>query len=249
MHGIIWMKRHTKMDEAADPTGEGGAGDGGTPPSATSTGGDQKPDNPAPDAADGDGKPYLGEPKPGDKGDKQPKDGANAPKPGEPPKSATDEDYLKAFAKDEKLLGDDKSVTLDAELAKGVLPTARELGVSPETFNRLANALAKAQVDRAREAMKARVDYFEKMKQESMRTYTPKDFERINSAIDRWFKPGGTMNAVIRNSELGADPEFLALMNHLGKAVAEDGAAGAGAGGGSGGYDPNSINGLAKAWK
>ena len=222
MHGIIWMKRHTKMDEAADPTGEGGAGDGGTPPSDTST--------------DGDGKPYLGEPKPGDRGCDQ-------------PKSATDEDYLKAFAKDEKLLGDDKSVTLDAELAKGVLPTARELGVSPETFNRLANALAKAQVDRAREAMKARVDYFEKMKQESMRIYTPKDFERINSAIDRWFKPGGTMNAVIRNSELGADPEFLALMNHLGKAVAEDGAAGAGAGGGSGGYDPNSIDGLAKAWK
>lgn len=243
MHGMLIMKRCVKMDEAADPTGEGGAGDGGTPPSATSTGGDQKPANPAPAAAGGDGKPYLGEPKSGDK------DGAKDPKPGEQPKPATDEDYLKAFAKDEKLLGDDKSVTLDAELAKGVLPTARELGVSPETFNRLANALAKAQVDRAREAMKARVDYFEKMKQESMRTYTPKDFERINSAIDRWFKPGGTMNAVIRNSELGADPEFLALMHHLGKAVAEDGAAGAGEGGGSGGYDPNSIDGLAKAWK
>ena len=124
----------------------------------------------------------------------------------------------------------------------------QKYGVSPEAANALANALAKAQVDDAKARMKSRLDYFEKMKQESMRTYQPGDFETINAGIDRWFKPGGILNSVIRNSELGADPEFLALMHHLGKAAKEDGAPGVTAGSGDGGGDPNGINGLSKIW-
>ena len=165
------------------------------------------------------------------------------------PSQATDDDYLKAFVKDEVLLGDDKDVQLDAELAKGVLPTARELGVSPQAFSKLANALAKAQVERAREDMRARVDYFNRMKEESVRRYSQRDFAKINAAIDHHFKPGGIMNSVIRNSELGADPEFLALMRRLGDEVAEDTSSGSAAGGGGAPYDPNSIADLAKMWK
>ena len=146
------------------------------------------------------------------------------------------------------MLGDDKRITLDADLYKACVPVMQKYGVSPEAANALANALAKAQIDDAKARMQARIDYFEKMKQESLRTYTPADFETINAGIDRWFKPGGIMNAVIRNSELGADPEFLALMHHLGKSAKEDGAAGAAGGGGGAGIDPDTAQGLSDLW-
>lgn len=237
---------------------DGGAADGGKvamncdPPKDGGAGG--KPaGTPADGAADGDGaKPYLGEPKPaggadggkGGKPDGEGKDGEGGK--GAP---ATDEDYMKALAKDETLLGDDKRLTLDADLYRAVLPVMKKHGVTPAAANELANALARAQIDDARARMQERLDYFEKMKQESLRTYTPRDFEIINAGIDRWFKPGGVMNHVIRNSELGADPEFLALMRHLGEAAAEDGAAGAAEGAGAGGgTDGNSIQGMAAMW-
>lgn len=150
--------------------------------------------------------------------------------------------------KDEALLGDDKRITLDADLYKACVPVMQKYGVTPEAANALANALAKAQVDDAKARMQARIDYFEKMKQESLRTYTPADFEAINAGIDRWFRPGGVMNSVIRNSELGADPEFLALMHHLGKAAKEDGGAGAAGGSGGASVDPNTTQGLSDLW-
>ena len=216
MNGRFW----NRMEEAADPTGENGGGDGGAAKPYLGGGSGE---------GSGEGKKLGG----GDGGAAQ----------------ATDDDYIRAFVKDEVLLGDDKDVQLDAELAKGVLPTARELGVSPQAFSKLANALAKAQVERAREDMKARVDYFNRMKEESVRRYSQRDFAKINAAIDHHFKPGGIMNSVIRNSELGADPEFLALMRRLGDEVAEDTSSGSAAGGGGAPYDPNSIADLAKMWK
>ena len=157
-------------------------------------------------------------------------------------------EYLSALVKDEALLGDDKSVQLDGELFKSVVPILQKHGIAPAAANEMANALAKAQIEQAKTAMQARMDYFEKMKQESLRTYTQRGFEKINAGIDKWFKPGGTMNQVIRNSELGADPEFLALMHHLGEMAAEDDGAGADAGGGADAGDPNSISGLASIW-
>ena len=193
-------------------------GTDGAPPAPTET--------PAPETADP--KPFLGEPP--------------------PPAPPSEEDYAKALVKDEALLGDDKRITLDADLYKACVPVMQKYGVTPEAANALANALAKAQVDDAKARMQARVDYFEKMKQESLRTYTPADFEAINAGIDRWFKPGGVMNAVIRNSELGADPEFLALMHHLGKAAKEDDGAGAAGGSGGEGVDPNTTQGLSDLW-
>ena len=177
-------------------------------------------------------KPFLGDPKPGD--------GGSTP--------TAAEDYEKALVKDEALLGNDGRIQLDAELYKACIPVMQKYGVPPEAANALANALAKAQLDDAKARMADRLDYFNRMKQESLRTYTPADFETINAGIDHWFKPGGVMNAVIRNSELGADSEFLALMHHLGKAAREDGAAGAANGGGTATGDPNGIDGLSKMW-
>ena len=222
-------------------------GTDGTPPASTdpapteptpteTTPTEPTPTEPTPaqtEPAPSEPKPFLGEQKP------------TEPPPPAPP---SEEDYAKALVKDEALLGDDKRITLDADLYKACVPVMQKYGVTPEAANALANALAKAQVDDAKARMQARIDYFEKMKQESLRTYTPADFEQINAGIDRWFKPGGVMNNVIRNSELGADPEFLALMHHLGKAAKEDGGQGAAGGGGGPSVDPNSEQGLSDLW-
>jgi hypothetical protein len=224
---------------SGDNGGEGGQG-GGTPPAEEKPAGTEGGAPPAND--EGAEKPFLGE-----EGAKNGKEGTEEGKQ-ETPKPVEEAEYVAALVKDEALLGDDKSVQLDSALFKAVVPTLQKYGVSPEAANALANNLAKAQIEQAREASKARIEYFERMKQESMRTYTQKDFEQINKGIDKWFKPDGVMNRVIRNSELGADPEFLALMHHLGEAVKVDGIAGAGAGGGGSAGDANGIEGLSKIW-
>lgn len=240
------LKPRFLMEEANDPTADNGKGAGDNEPTST----EPTKDETATDTADD--KPFLGDPK--QKADESAKDEPSTDtadnqkadeQKTEPP---SDEDYMKAFVKDEKLLGNEKEIKLDSELAKAVLPTAKECGLSPENYAKLANALAAAQVQQAKDAMKNRVEYFQKMKQESLRTYTPRDFEAINAGIDKYFKPGGTMNYVIRNSELGADPEFLALMKTLGEHCREDNATGTTTAGSSKSYDPNDISGLAKQW-
>ena len=244
-------------DGGGDPSkdGAGGGGGGGGKDGA----GAPNPDDGGAGGKDGAGasnpddggagaaKPFLGDPpKDGDgegegNGEGQ-GGGAGDPKPVE------ESEYMAALVKDEALLGDDKDVQLDGELFKSVVPILQKHGIAPAAANEMANALAKAQIEQAKAAMQSRLDYFEKMKQESLRTYTQRGFEKINAGIDKWFKPGGTMNQVIRNSELGADPEFLALMHHLGEAAMEDNGAGADAGGGSDAGDPNSIAGLSSMW-
>lgn len=214
-----------------DPAGQGnGDGAAGQKPA---TGGDEP-------------KPYLGDGAKDGQGEKPAGqgngEGAADPKP------ATDDDYMKALAKDEKVLGGDGDVQFDEAMARAVLPTVRELGLSPEAFNRLANAVAKAQVEQVRERTRERAAHFEKMNAEAQRKYSPRDFEQINAGIDRCFRTGGTMNFVVRNSELGSDPEFLALMHRLGGAAREDNGAGAAAGGGEPGGDPNGADGMAKMW-
>lgn len=241
MHRLMMR---TLMDEASGGESLGGGGapqeggsQGAAPDGATdgAAGGAVGGDAPAP-APDGADKPFLG-------------DGAKNADADAKPTPASEEDYTKAMVKDEAIFGDNKALQFDSVLVKAMIPKAQELGVSPENMGKLANALAKAQIDEAREKLKDRIDYFNKMKNESLQKYSPKDFEQINSGIDHWFKPGGVMNNVIRNSELGADPEFLALMHHLGAAAKMDGLAGAASSGGGGGStNPNGIDGLAKMW-
>lgn len=228
--------------------GQGGGGtaggtDGGTDGGQGGTDGGQG----GTDGGQGGDKPFLGgkkdEPKKQDGTTQEPKkqDGSQQP----PDEKA----YLDAIVKDEAVFGKDDNLAFDQGLIKAVIPVCQKHGISTEAANALANAFAKAQLDGARAAYKERCDRFAKMNGEARAKYTDGDFEQINRGIDKWFKPGGVMNNVIRNSELGADPEFLALMHELGAAEREDDGKGAAAGGGDGGTgDANGINGLSKLW-
>lgn len=186
-------------------------------------------------------KPFLGDP---------PKDGdgkthgtQGAPQP--PDEQA----YLDAVKKDEGVFGKDDALQFDPRLVKSVIPVCQKHGISTEAANALANAFAKAQLDGAREALKERAARFQKMNGEARAKYSDQDFEQINRGIDKWFRPGGVMNAVVRNSELGSDPEFLALMHHLGAAEREDAGKGAAAGGNGSAGQEAGFSGIAAAWK
>lgn len=217
---------------------------------AQSTAPADNPAGPGPEDApqDGGDRPFLGgsvEPegeagKDGEAG--KPEGGGEAEAPGE-------QAYLDAVKKDEGVLGDDPNLVFDDRLVKAVIPACREHGVSPKAANAIANAFAKAQLDAAREAYRARCEWFQKLNGEARAKYTDGDFAQINKGIDRCFRPGGVMNNVVRNSELGADPEFLALMHRIGAEAREDDGKGAAAGGGAGAYDPNAAErGLSDIW-
>jgi hypothetical protein len=254
------------MDEAASPTGEGSGG--GTTPAPTAeptpapeTPADNGGDEPADKAADPDNadvKPFLGktdeaeqkpEPTNLEDGEKQGEDAKAKDGEADKPKPPEEKDYLDAIKKDDKILGDVKDLQFEPRLIKSVVPVMQKFGISTEAANAMANAFAKEQLAMGREALKERADRFAKMNADARNKYTDADFKQINAGIDRCFKPGGVMNMVVRNSELGADPEFLALMYRLGEAEKTDSGKGAASGGGSGTYDPTSIAGLAKDWK
>ena len=234
-------EEETKAGEAAETTAQG------TAPA-------DNPADPAPKDApqDGGDRPFLGgSGKPeGEAG----KDGEAGKPEGEAGKDgeaeAPDEQaYLDAVKKDEGVLGNDPNLVFDDRLVKAVIPACREHGVSPKAANAIANAFAKAQIDAAREAYRARCEWFQKLNGEARAKYTDGDFAQINKGIDRCFRPGGVMNNVVRNSELGADPEFLALMHRIGAEAREDDGKGTAAGGGAGAYDPNAAErGLSDIW-
>ena len=250
MNTIEWK---WAMAEAVDATGEGASGGGegkavdttAAPSEGAATPSDAGKTEETPAATGDDLKPYgLGvKPEEGDEAKKDVTDGDGEKK------EVTEADYEKAFVKDTELLGDDEAIKLDKELASKVFPTAKELGVSPEAFAKLANALAKAQLDNKNDLVHTRIEYFKQMKAEAQKKYTSKDFEQIEAGVRANAKPGGQLDYLLRNSELGADLEMLAILHKLGGMVKEDHASGAAAGGGRGGYDPNSISGLANQWK
>lgn len=246
----------TTAADASQPSVSPQTGTGNTEPAAPNAEqtagplGSRDADAAAGDPPEGGDRPFLGDPpkgdgdKPGDgKGDGNGEDGAaDAPKP------PSEDDYLKAVVKDEKVLGRDDNLVFDQRLVKAVIPACQRHGIAPEAAKDIANAFAKAQLDGAREMMRERCDRFAKMNGEARAKYSDADFGQINRGIDACFRPGGTMNFVVRNSELGADPEFLALMHRLGAERREDGVKGAAAGGGDGGGDPNGIGGISKLW-
>lgn len=191
-----------------------------------------------------DPKPYLGQTpeKPAEA-----TDAANDDKPGA---TAPDEkSYLDAVKANKDILGKDTELEFDPALVKSVIPVCQKHGISVDAANEMANAFAKAQLDGAKAALQERCDRFQKMNTEARAKYNDRDFEQINRGIDKFFKPGGAMNFTIRNSELGADPEFLALMHYLGAAEKEDSVEGAADGGGSAGGDGSSFAGISTIWK
>lgn len=246
----------TTHDPAPQPSAPASTGPTAGSPAKTDgpAGPAADPANPAPAApaatdpakpAEGGDKPFLGNPpadpaKPGD-----PEKPADPEKPGAPDEKA----YLDAIRKDEAIFGKDDRLGFDQRLVKAVIPVCQKFGVSTEAANAMANAFAKAQLDGARAAFKQRADYFQKMNGEARAKYSDADFAQINRGIDAHFRPGGVMNAVVRNSELGSDPEFLALMHRLGAAVKEDAGKGAAAGGDGSAGQAAGFAGIAAAWK
>ena len=200
---------------------------------------DPKPADPNP-ADPNPADPNPADPKPADPNPADPKnkiaDVLNDPKPADPkPAEFTDEDFTKAMvASDEvkKAAGDDK-LELSPELVKGMLPAIRKCGISPEQANELANSLAMQQVAAAKAHAEARAADIKKMNDEATRIYPDKQsWDAIGAGVKHFFKPGGTMYETIVHSELGCDPEFLALMKWVGERVAKDNTpTGAGAGG------------------
>ena len=87
-----------------------------------------------------------------------------------------------------------------------------------------------------------------RMHDAAIQKYSKVDFEQINAGIDAAFARDGVMNYVIRNSEIGNDPEFLALMLWYGQhKPTNTQPAGGGGGGGTTGQAAG-FNGIAKAW-
>ena len=140
------------------------------------------------------------------------------------------------------------NIEVDKDAVNVVAPFLKEWNVPLEQANKLVNAFAKFQIDKFRERNQERFNDNKRMHDEALRTYSKQDFIAINSAIDSYFKPDGVMNYVIRHSELGNDPEFLALMKDLGTRLPANAqpAAGAGTAGTTG--QAAGYNGIASAW-
>ena len=197
--------------------------------------GDPKPSSTEPTSAAGktlEGEPKPGEPNPATDGD--PKPGEQKPTDGEP-KQYTDEDFTKAIVTSDavkKAAGDDK-IQLSPELVKGMLPAIRKANLSPEQANDLANELAARQIAAAKAHYEERVADIKQMNDEAMKLFPDKtSWDSIGAGIKHFFKPGGAMFETIAHSELGSDPEFLAMMKWVGERVSKDSLAAApGAGG------------------
>ncbi len=172
-------------------------------------------------------------PKDGEKPGEEPKGGEQ--KPGEEPKPFTDEDFTKAMVASEavKKAAGDETIQLSPELVKGMLPAIRKANLSPEQANELANALAAQQIAAAKAHGERRQADIAQMNDEAMKLFPDRQsWESIGAGVRHFFKPGGAMFETIAHSELGSDPEFLAMMKWVGERVAKDGLGGApGAGG------------------
>lgn len=172
---------------------------------------------------------------------------ANEPAPATEVKAAPAEvNYAEEVKIDPTVAGGD--IEVDKEAVNVVAPFLKEWNVPLEQANKLVNAFAKYQIDKFRERNQERFNDNKKMHDEAIRTYSKQDFVAINSAIDTYFAPDGVMNYVIRHSELGNDPEFLALMKDLGTRLPanQQPAAGAGTAGTTG--QTAGFSGIASAW-
>ena len=148
-----------------------------------------------------------------------------------------DEEYTKALVADAetKKLAADEKIELSPELVKGMMPALKAAGVKPEQAGALANALAREQIKAEKARISQRIENCKKMNAEAMKLYpSEEDWKVIGAGVERFFKPGGAMHYTITHSELGSDPEFLALMKYVGERVRADKAAGAASGTGGG---------------
>ena len=156
-----------------------------------------------------------------------------------------EEDYATKITLDETIA---KDVEVDAGAMNAVAPILKEAGVSVETAGKLVNALARYQVEQFKARNAERYADNKRMHDAAIQKYSKVEFEQINAGIDAAFARDGVMNYIIRNSEVGNDPEFLALMLWYGQhKPTNTQPAGGGGGGGTTGQAAG-FNGIAKAW-
>ena len=188
-----------------------------------------------------DGAPPASTPAPAPTGEEKPAD----PAPATPAPEINEEDYGKV-AIDTDIAAD---VEVDQGAMKAVAPILKEAGVSVETAGKLVNALARYQVEQFKARNAERYADNKRMHDEAVQKYSKVDFEQINAGIDAAFAPGGVMNYIIRNSEIGNDPEFLSLMLWYGQHKPTN-TQPTGGGGGSGTTgQPAGFVGIAKSWE
>ena len=134
-----------------------------------------------------------------------------------------------------KKLAADERIELSPELVTGMLPHLKAAGVKPEQAAQLANSLAREQIKAEKKRVAERVESCKRLNAEAMKLYPAEsDWKLIGAGVARFFKPGSPMHYTLTHSELGSDPEFLALMKYVGERVQADGAAGASSGTGGG---------------
>lgn len=240
------------MDEAGTEGGGGNAATPTTPAPSTPQGGDgatqTPPDQAAPaDANDlskvtlGDGKPSAGE----QGGNAQATAQGEQGKKGEQPAEIPLEDYAEKVSIDESIA---KDVMVDKGAMMAVAPLLKEAGVSVEMAGKLLNTLAKYQVEQFKERQQERYADNKRMHDAAVAKYSRADFEQINAGIDAAFKPDGVMNFVVRNSEIGNDPEFLELMKWYGQHRPTDAQPATGAATGGSAGQAAGFSGIAGAW-
>lgn len=217
-----WLRFPLMMAEG----GEGASGGGeGTPPPAT--GGDNPPANPP--ANGGDGQP---------KADDSINDEANpllkkpeAKTEEKPVEGPSDEDYLKAFKANEGA-----KYEFDNDIMKDLVPMFKELNLTPEQSNKLANDYAAMMTARAEKDIadrRARIEAW-KPSIDRMVKDNPQLVAEANAAIEHYAKLDPVLEAICRETELGCSPGFLALLADAGRTILSDGGTGTSAPGASG---------------
>ena len=139
-------------------------------------------------------------------------------------------------------------IDVDRAAMDAVAPVLLKHGVSVEAASELVNALAKYQVEQFKARNAERFADNKRMHDAALAKYSKADFDDINAGIDAWFNPEGVMNYVVRNSEIGNDPEFLELMRWCGRHRPTNGSVGAAAGGQGTVGQSAGFKGISSAW-
>ena len=167
------------------------------------------------------------------------------PTPTPTPTEINEDDYATKVTIDTEIA---KDVEVDQGAMKAVAPLLKEAGVTVEMAGKLVNALARYQIEQFKARQKERFEDNKRMHDAAVQKYSKADFDQINAGIDFAFARDGVMNYIVRNSEIGNDPEFLELMKWYGAHHPTDRQpAGSGGGGGTTGQ-PAGFNGIAQSW-
>lgn len=167
------------------------------------------------------------------------------PTPTPTPTEINEDDYATKVTIDTEIA---KDVEVDQGAMKAVAPLLKEAGVTVEMAGKLVNALARYQIEQFKARQKERFEDNKRMHDAAVQKYSKADFDQINAGIDFAFARDGVMNYIVRNSEIGNDPEFLELMKWYGAHHPTDRQpAGSGVGGGTTGQ-PAGFNGIAQSW-